>query len=97
MSKEEIEANQCDMCSSESHGEAEDGEDSCCSDRSLHVKLETDATTARLPDAPQPLFFAAILTILSEVVSERPALQTADLDLAPQSFPPTQEHTVLRV
>jgi hypothetical protein len=101
MSKEEIEANACDMCSSKDHGEKEGSvgtEKSCCSNEAVHLKLDTDATGTRSVDAPQPLFTALplILVLTSE---EAPRASVSDRSASPNlaAFPLAEKHTVLRV
>ena len=101
MSKEEIEASACDMCASEDHGEDLTGaseEKSCCSDQSVHLRVDTDATGAKLPTPPQPLISASLFPALltEESASELPPSVFSAEGSIP-SFPLTQEHTVLLV
>jgi hypothetical protein len=102
MSKKEIEASKCKMCSSEKHGTEKQTSKSdkkpCCSNESIHLRLDTDATHVAKSFTPQPLFTVALtdLIYLTEQVldvSNRPF--RSDLHLI--SFPLTEENTVLRV
>ncbi len=70
---------------------------SCCSNESIHLKLDTDATSAKLVSDLQPLFIAALLTsvIESDVSSATVLPPTPCFSL--RSFPLAEEHTVLRV
>ena len=101
MSKEEIEASACDMCASEHRGEAdagEPGENSCCSEESVHLKVDTDATSARTPEAPQPLSTVSRPSLLLHAVATAELTdlaRTADRWLA--TFPTSEEHTILRL
>jgi hypothetical protein len=102
MSKKEIEQSKCDMCSSEKHGAEKQlpkpGKKSCCSNESIHLRLDTDATHVVTPVAPQPLFSVALFSLVYETeqvleISTRAVHSHFDLI----SFPITEENTVLRV
>ena len=105
MSKKEIEQSKCEMCSSEKHGserkpgtDAKPDKKSCCSNESIHMRLDTDATNRASQYAPQPLIAAALFVLGHEAeqkieLSSRPHRSTCDLN----SFPLTEENTVLRV
>jgi hypothetical protein len=101
MSKEEIEASACDMCASEDHGKDEAGkssEKSCCSDESVHLRVDTDATSTKTPVAPQPLISEPLLTLLvdAETSTTLPGLSLSS-DQSLPAFPLAEEHTVLQV
>lgn len=105
MSKKEIEQSKCDMCSSEKHGsdkkpgsDGKPGKKSCCSNESIHLRLDTDATNVASQTAPQPLIATALFVLVHQAeqmveVSSSPYCSTFDLN----SFPLTEEYTVLRV
>jgi hypothetical protein len=101
MSKEEIEAKSCKMCASKNHGKDEAGKSdkkSCCSDKSVHLRLDADATSAKTLQAPQPLISALPFALLLH--AEVPTVLVGPnwtADQALPSFPLAEKHTVLRV
>lgn len=101
MSKEEIEASACDMCASEDHGsEKSDSRDkkSCCSQESVHLRVDTDATNTKIPQAPQPLIAAPLFALLLQWETSDDQLDpTGAVDQSLPSFPLAEKHTVLRV
>ena len=97
MSKQEIEANLCTMCSSEDHQQPAEDEESCCSDEAVHLRLETDATHHTSTLVVQPLIVNAVFELdleLAQVAAQLPSASPLDPQIDPRR---TERKTVLRV
>lgn len=97
MSKEEIEASMCDMCSKEDHGDQQTDEKSCCSNESVHLRLDSDATSTKTQHTPQPIISDRPFELVLEALASRSShLGQVRGKLLP-TFPLSEEHCVLRV
>lgn len=97
MSKEEIEASMCDMCAKDDHGESQNDEKSCCSNEAVHLRVDTEATSAKAQETPQPIISEPLLELVFDPTNTLPIPQGLTRIETLPAFPLTEEHTVLRV
>lgn len=101
MSKEEIEASMCEMCSKEDQGEPlespQNSKKSCCSNKAVHLRLDTDATSTKAQFTPQPIISEPLVDILLESAWVNAEADGPTQIEALPAFPLSEEHTVLRV